>query len=348
MMTISELFGQMLIVGFEGTSPEDKNVQETGKMLADGRVGGVIHFTHNVSAHLHSLNNFFLSQHPLLPLLCIDQEGGRVQRLQEIQYKTPKQVAATEPDIEAYYKKLAKELSDYGFNINFGPCVDLDLVQKKGVIGKYERSFGLVPEDIVRCANAFVSAHHAYNIKTCVKHAPGHGSAGLTGDGEADTHEGFVDVSKDWSDVELRPYSLMHEAKTIDSIMMAHTFNDRLDPKWPASLSPKTVSHMRGLIGEDAPIITDDICMGAMRQTYTFEEALVQIIVAGNDMVIISNNPAAGRGGHNWPVSIEAFVYRAHLAINTALSEGALMRHQLEESYGRIRAFKNNALFKRL
>ncbi len=341
MISIREMLGQMLIVGFDGMRPTDPGVERVGDFLKRGYVGGVIHFSYNIDDTLEVLNNYLLSQHTLSPILSIDQEGGCVQRLLKTRYKSPKSVSNTEKNVQLYYDVLACELFNQGFNFNYGPCVDLDLAQHNGVIGKYKRSFGSDPARVAECARAFVEAHRDHGIKTCLKHAPGHGSAGMNSNrAEADTHKGFVNVTEDWSEEELVPYFLLEAVGAIDSIMMAHIFNANLDSRWPTSLSPKVIGDMRTIIGGEPIIVTDDICMGAIREHYTFEEAVLQSIRAGNDMIIMSNNPAAGRGGHDWPEVIEDFVERCHHAVDDAIDAGTLTVSGLEDAYARVLNFK--------
>lgn len=115
-----------------------------------------------------------------------------------------------------------------------------------------------------------------------LKHFPGHGSA------KGDSHEGFVDVSDTWSEVELEPYKkLLHKTKMI---MTAHVFNKNIDDKYPATLSYKTNTELlRKKIGYDGIILGDDLQMKAIESHYTKEESIKLSLNSGIDMIMYCN-----------------------------------------------------------
>ena len=84
---------------------------------------------------------------------------------------------ATPDGAKRLYASMAKELADAGFNLNFGPVVDLNLNPGNPVIGERERSFGADPNTVTTMARAFILAHREADVVTVAKHFPGHGSS---------------------------------------------------------------------------------------------------------------------------------------------------------------------------
>src|SRR5690606_35642736 len=152
------------------------------------------------------------------PFIMLDQEGGQVQRL------TPSVGFAGTPSArdvarggieaaEAVYADLARRLAREGFNVNFGPVVDLNLNPDNPVIARFGRAYGRDAASVTAFAAAFVAGHHAAGMGTALKHFPGHGSS------LADSHHGFVDVTEVWSPAELEPYRTLIGEGLADMVM---------------------------------------------------------------------------------------------------------------------------------
>ena len=121
-------------------------------------------------------------------------------------------------------------------------------------------------------------------VLTSLKHFPGHGSS------LGDTLKGFVDVTKLWKPTELEPYELLTRRGAIDTVMVAHVFNGRIDSKYPATLSAKTVNGLlRQKIGFEGVVITDDLQMGAINKKYGLKNTIKLAIGAGNDILLFGN-----------------------------------------------------------
>lgn len=292
--------GSMLMVGFLGTTalPESQICQD----IANYNLAGVILFDVNPVKHSEAKNIESKAQVKLLTeqlqacshdqklLISVDQEGGKVQRL-KTKYgfygKFPKAsslIKLDETKIKESYLAMGKELSSVGINYNLAPVVDLAINKKNRVIYKLGRSFGENPEDVARYSSIFMDAMHEHGILTSLKHFPGHGSS------LGDTHKGFVDVTNLWQERELEPYRLLTERGAIDTVMVAHVFNKNIDEQYPATLSSHTINGLlRGQIGFDGVVITDDLQMGAITKKYTLEERLKLGIGAGNDILLFGN-----------------------------------------------------------
>jgi beta-N-acetylhexosaminidase len=298
-MSCSLTLSRMFLVGFDGDALEQGHWLR--KALKSSPPAGVILFDRNIDG---SVQNFCspqqlkelttalekISNGPLL--IAVDQEGGRVCRLKEQNGFLPTKTAAdlgvqypgeaTLPAAEA----IAAELAECGINLNLAPVADVNLNSDNPIIAQYERSFAADPDTVAAHCQAFIQAHHKYGVACCLKHFPGHGSA------SGDSHLGFVDISKDWQEEELRPYKKMIGQGIVDAIMTAHVVHYGLDPSGlPATLSPLMIDGMlRENLGFHGVVITDDLQMKAIASHYGFQEAVQRAVLAGTDLLIVGNN----------------------------------------------------------
>lgn len=294
---MKDKLGQLLMVGFWGTQQEDPWIQILSRQIEEGKVGGIIFYSYNIESpsQVLKLTHHFKSLKAPYPLLVgIDEEGGRVQRLtysKGFPEMCGAEVVATTLDPKeafGYYVGLAQKVSGYGFNLNFGPVIDVNPKEGKGWIGKSERSYGKSPQKVIVYAHEFLKAHATRGVLTCLKHFPGHGRA--TGD----THKGFVDVTKTWTEDELLPFeALMQEAPFI---MTAHVTHTKWEEELPLTFSQELLSEiLRKKMGYEGIIITDDLHMGAVQQVLGPKDASLKALRAGNDMIMFSNNPNAAQ-----------------------------------------------------
>src|SRR5690349_22337595 len=194
--------GQMIIVGFQGDDVSDKSVQAVAGEIASGGLGGVMYLKPNVKSleAVKAMNELFRTSSPdLPPFITLDQEGGAVERLTKAvgfeEVPNAATVAANNSPAEAkaLYADMARKVAALGFSVNFGPVADLNVNPDNQVIAKFGRAFGKSADTVAAYDEAFVAAHHEAGLITSLKHFPGHGSS------TADSHEGFVDISKTWS-----------------------------------------------------------------------------------------------------------------------------------------------------
>jgi beta-N-acetylhexosaminidase len=332
--------GQMVMVGFRGLAVSDE-----GPVARDIRVrhiGGVILFDYDVPTRTYGRNiasakqtkalTSSLQRQASIPLfIAIDQEGGRISRLKE-KNGFPPTVSQKQLGMWDDLKKTgsqaditAKTLAGLGINVNFVPVVDLDINPENPVIGKLERSFSPDTAVVTRHALAVIEAHRRYGVLTAPKHFPGHGSAA------GDTHEGLVDVTTRWTALELEPFRSLIRQQKADMIMTAHIFNGKLDPVWPATLSPGTLTGLlRQEMGFDGVVISDDMQMKAIASRYGLETAIGQAILAGVDVLLFANNS----------VYEEDIAARAITTIRALVEKGDIPRERIDASYRRIMKLK--------
>jgi beta-N-acetylhexosaminidase len=338
--TLETKIGQMLMVGFRGLTIDAAD--PFGAAVAAGRVGHVVLFDTDVPsgsdvrniqdpAQLAALTAQLQTLGPELMLIATDEEGGKVARLDE-RHGFPATVSEEylgHQDDEAltarYAGTMATALANSGINLNLAPVVDLNVNPNNPVIGSLGRSFSADPDVVTRQALAFIDAHHKQTVLCTLKHFPGHGSS------TADSHVGFVDVTTTWSRTELEPFRRIIAAGQADVVMTAHIFNATVDADYPATLSKKTIDGMlRGELGYQGVVVTDDMQMGAIREQYGFEQALELAVNAGADIVSIANNTIYEADVHE----------RAFSAVAQAVQAGRIDPARIDEAYGRITALK--------
>jgi len=294
--TLEQMAGQMIIVGFEGDSAGDAGVKAVTEDLAAGRLGGVMFLKKNVASleTVRDMNAQFLAASPdLPPFITIDQEGGAVERLtKDVGFTEIPNAAAiasreSPEEAEAIYADMAAGLAAGGFTVNFGPVVDLNTNTENQIIARFGRSYSADPDVVTDYATAFITGHRAAGVATALKHFPGHGSS------TADSHEGFVDITDTWDPIELEPYQALIAADMVDMVMVGHLYHADYtdgDGETPSSLSPRWIDGvLRGDLGYDGVVISDDLEMGAIRDHFTLEETVTKAVRAGMDILLFSN-----------------------------------------------------------
>lgn len=298
--SLSEQAGGILMVGFRG-----QHVDEAQAIVDDiriGRIGGIILFDRDVALsgprNIESPEQLAqlvedlqqISGHRLL--VAIDQEGGAVNRLKPT-YGFPETRRAqffgdlddtNETRDEAV--QTASLLRSLGINVNLAPVVDLNIDPSSPAIGRWGRSYSADTDVVVRHAHTVISAHHEQGVATAIKHFPGHGSA------SEDSHLGFTDVTNTWLREELEPYrQLLAMNPPPDMVMTAHIFHGGLDSRYPATLSQAIIGNLlRGELGYQGLVISDDMQMRAITDYYGLEQAIELSLNAGVDLLIFANN----------------------------------------------------------
>lgn len=291
---VHDIAGQLLVVGFPGDAANEPSAIALARDLEAGRVSGVVFLRHNVrsTGTTRSLTKLFASAADgQTGLMCVDQEGGRVQRLRKLggfttipsAYDVAQELGVREAG--ELYGKLAVDLKTLGFTVNLAPVVDV-YNQKNPVIGRFGRAYSRDPRVVAAYAAAFIDAHKDEGIACAVKHFPGHGSS------RGDSHNGFVDISRTWNESELEPFRRLIAGQRADIVMGAHLSHLQLAPEGTPVTFSKTAltGRLRGELGFRGLIMTDDLDMGAIRKRYALSDAVVAAVSAGNDLILLSNS----------------------------------------------------------
>jgi len=336
--TLEQMAGQMIVVGFQGDDASDTSVKAVAAEIAAGTLGGVMYLKTNVKslAAVEAMNEAFRAASPdLPPFITLDQEGGAVERLTEAvgfeELPNARAVAQgkSPAEAQALYGEMARKVAALGFSVNFGPVADLDVNPDNQVITKFGRSFGKSAKTVAAYDEAFIAGHHAAGLITSLKHFPGHGSS------TADSHEGFVDISKTWDPSELEPYRILFADGYADMVMVGHLYHSGYageGSKLPASLSQQWIDGvLRGDLGFKGVVISDDLEMGAIRKLYDLHDTVVRAVNAGTDVLLFSNTakPSAGLAGQI-----------RSILVAEAESDPAF-KARIEASYARIVALKS-------
>ena len=332
---VSDLaIGQMLMLGFEGDTADAPGARRLAAHVSAGRVGGVFFLGHNAHsrAGVEGLTQLFgAAGNAHGALIAIDHEGGSVQRLgPRLGYPAvpPASVVAGDDSPEtAYgiYNGMAAEMRAAGFNLNLAPVVDLGFEPRNPVVTGWGRTFAKDGADVARYAAAFIAGHREVGVLTSVKHFPGHGST-LT-----DSHAAIVDLTPTWREDELTPYRLLAKAGMIDVVMSGHLAHATLTDGEPATLSRKAVEGLlRGSIGYEGVVMTDDLDMAAIRTRYSLRDAVVKAVAAGNDLVMISNSSTPDP---DLPIAAAGW-------IKAGLASGEIPAGRIEQSGARLAALK--------
>ncbi len=271
------------MVGLPGTDLD----RETRRRIRSLSPGGVILFARNLddAEQTATLLDAVRGELPYPLLLAIDQEGGRVSRLEPWIGATPTAARLARAGIEEtrrFGRATGAALASLGFNVDFAPVVDLCSVEATNGIA--DRSFGLNPSEVTELAGAFLEGLQASGVAGCLKHFPG------LGETHVDSHVELPTARRTAEQIrrhDLEPFRRLRESAA--SVMVGHGHYPDLDPKpgRPASLSPTIVDGLlRREIGFRGLIVTDDLEMGAVAPIDRDGSAAVGAIEAGCDLAL--------------------------------------------------------------
>ena len=286
--------------------------------------GGVILFAHNC-VDPQQLKTFIPQIKALKnsPLLCIDEEGGRVARLANNDaFGLTKFTSMTwlcqnggAPTVYNAADYIGSYLKEYGFDVDFAPVSDVNSNPDNPVIGV--RAFSSDPDSVATMVCSYLDGLNNNGIVGCIKHFPGHG------DTKTDTHLGYAETLKTWDQMlncEMIPFKagIQHG---VDIIMTAHITAPNVDENnVPSTLSSIILQDkLRKELGYNNIIVTDAMEMGAIIDQYEPEEAAVKSIQAGVDVVLCI---------HSYKKAFDAVV--------DAVKLGKISEERINESVRRI------------
>ena len=312
---------RLLTLGFPGTTVDP----ETERLLALG-LGGVVLFSRNVEAPLQVAElTRALKRHAPGPLLVgVDQEGGTVARLREGFTRWPPFRVLGDTGDSALARDvgraLGSELAAVGIDWNFAPVLDVDTNPDNPVIGT--RSLGRDPLRVASLGVAFAEGLLQAGVAPCGKHFPGHG------DTRQDSHHELPRLPhalERLEQIELVPFARAIAAR-LPALMTAHIVFEALDNERPASLSSAVVNGLlRGRLGFDGVVVTDDLEMKAITDHFSIEEVAVQALSAGVDILLVCHQAELAR--------------RAIDAIVVAVQNGRVSAGILQAASSRVARF---------
>lgn len=314
-MDLKQKLYQMFILGCEGG-----NYKEA---LQKG-LGGIIFFTKDIQSpeQFKGLIEEIKSNSLIPPFLSIDQEGGRVERTENIhggkKYLSAK-FAYEKGILKEQTEEIAKELKSYGINLNFAPCIDVNTNPDNPIIG--ERAFSNKPDEVIQCEKIVSQTYRENGIIPCAKHFPGHGDA------NADSHLTLprIDLSlEEMEKTHIKPFAAC--ANKIEMIMVAHLHCTCFEKDIiPTSLSKNAINYLRWL-GFNGIAVSDDMIMKGVARFGNIK-ACEMGIRAGLNMFIYRNSK---------PETIEIIE-----AIAKKAKTDKELQENIEKSFEKIMKLKN-------
>ena len=330
------LAAQVLVCGTDGRGRLPSSMKT---LFAECPAGAVILFRYNLDTENDSIRAFVAETVSLIrdesglpPFIAVDQEGGVVDRFRRGDATLPaaysywelfmaKGKDAALEKIEADSLRAGREINGLGINLNFAPVAEYLTTDNSAFLES--RSYGPDPLFTAEAASVFVRGMEQAGVLCVIKHFPA--SAG------PDPHfsSSSLNLDKPALDSLVYPFAALFK-NGARAVMAAHTAVPAIDSEI-SSLSAAVMGNwLRGELGFDGIIISDDFSMAAARSAsssagrtagrQTPEEAAIRSIAAGADMVLV------------WPSDIR----RAHRAFVSALEDGRLSRERLEEAASRV------------
>jgi len=253
-------------------------------------VGGVVLFSRNYkdTGQLTDLTTAIGNAAGRDLLICVDHEGGRVQRFKKGFTRLPPlavlgRMYAESPSMACDYayrhgRVMATELLFCGVDLSFAPVLDIGL--RSVVIG--DRAFAADPATIVELSRSYIAGMHDAGMCTTAKHFPGHGSVA------ADSHSDNVSDPRSLEQIEqadLVPFAALKAE--LDAMMVAHVIYPAVD-KLPAGYSPFWIKSMlRQKLGFGGTVFSDDLGMFAAESAGSLADRVRISLQAGCDAVLI-------------------------------------------------------------
>ena len=303
-MTLEHKVGQVMLVGFDGTTL----TPDLRDDLTQLHIGGVIFYDRNIQspqqvAQLNTDLQNVMRQNNDLPLfITVDQEGGVVARLKEekgfTEFPGQMAVAATNDVNQArnIAQAIADEMRALGFNMDLTPDLDVNNNPANPVIST--RSFGSDPHRVAEFGVAYIQAMQNAGLIAIGKHFPGHGDTGT------DSHVALPTVPHDrarLNAIEFMPFQAAMRAN-VAGIMSAHITFPAIDatPGLAATLSPKVLTGLlRDEMQYDGLVMTDELTMGALATSgYPAPQAASAALHAGADVLLLQTGYTMHRQVH--------------------------------------------------
>ncbi len=331
-MTLEEKVGQLMIIHFNGEAVND----EAKRLIQEAHTGGFIYYNwangldspeqvRRLSKELQAL-----SRTPLW--ICIDQEGGKVRRLDKgFPYLPGNRELVEKKDphkAEKWGYDYGLILKDLGINMNLAPVVDVSAHPETSYISS--RTYGETPEIVVQYGKKAVAGYRKAGVVSVLKHFPGYGSVVI------DPHADLPIVMKSRSELEavdLVPFKEL--AKEADALMTAHILVPALDRINCATVSKEIIEGvLRHEMGFEGLVITDSLVMqGLLNHCSSLEEACIQAVNAGCDLLILGGKQLLDHK-NGFELSVDGNL-RIHRALVDGVKQGRITMERLDEAVGR-------------
>lgn len=322
--TLQRLAGGLLWCGWgadgEDPGPESAHLQW---ILEDLGAGGVVLFDRNLGSdeEIFKLARRIRRGSRIRPLIGVDQEGGRVCRIDRPGLVFPGNMALGRMDDVETTRKAAQviglQLAALGFDTPFAPCLDINSNPRNPIIGS--RSFGHTPDLVARHGVAAMEGIVSAGLLPMIKHFPGHGDTSLDSHLELPVQPaGRARLDS----VELVPFRAAIAAGA-PAVMTTHILFSQLDEALPATLSATVVGGiLREDLGFDGLVVSDCLEMAGIAAHWTPEETAVLAMKAGVDLLLVCHTREVQR--------------KMRDALVLAVQQGRLSEARLWEARSRV------------
>ncbi len=316
-LTLKEKIAQLCVVALEVESTEAQ-IKENETLIKNHTLGGLLFIGRGsaLSEHKQIIRYQAISKYPLL--ITQDAESGLAFHLDDIMTFPRNLALGAIQDltlIKAFGREIARQCSILGVHMNFAPVVDVNTNPNNPVIN--DRSFGDQPQNVSQKALAMMQGMQEGGVMACAKHFPGHG------DTELDSHKALPVIKHNiarLNAVELYPFRQLIDGG-VDAIMTAHLYVPAYvgGKQEPATLSEAVVTQLlQKQLGFQGLVVTDALNMKGVCQDYEPGEVDLKALLAGNDILLFSQNP------------LKAIELIANAVAKGQLSEQEIDRHVLK------------------
>lgn len=319
-MSLEEKIGQMFLAG----CPAQGAADAITKYHLGGIVMFAVNFNDKTPADSYSECMAYQDAAEIPLLIAVDEEGGTVTRISRYpNYRSSKFAAPRDLYAAGGIDRIISDtvekcnlLASCGVNVNLAPVCDISTSPDDFM---YYRSLGRDAETTSEYIYKVVEKMNSMKTGCSLKHFPGYGSNG-------DTHTDIITDTREYSEFQTKdflPFKAGIDAGA-GSVMVSHNIVNCIDPDYPASLSVKMHEILRGELGFEGVIITDDLSMGAITEYTDGANAAVRAVIAGNDMLC-------------------CFDYATmYPAVTKAVNDGTISVGRIEESVYRILKWKDS------
>ena len=291
-MSVLDRLGELFVLGFRGLKLPVwlRNFAETHGL------GGVLLFDYDVAKRRRGRNisNPQQLQHlcrelaglSARPLICVDQEGGRVRRLREECGFQPYPSAVafnamSDSEKVSCTQRSFAEMQALGIHYNLAPVIDINSNQANPDIARQQRAWSDQAQEIEHNARLVGQVARAVNLGLCAKHYPGIGSSSVN------SHDELMELAL--SDVQLELFYRCGRELHGEALLLSHGYVKQWDSEHPVSISPPAIARLRARC-PTVLLITDDLQMQGLRQHFSAQAAIVAGVQAGVDLLLHGNN----------------------------------------------------------
>ncbi|MDR0712012.1 MAG: serine hydrolase [Prevotellaceae bacterium] len=303
-LSTREKIAQLMMVAAYSNNSSSSNIGNVIRLVRQQKIGGLIFFQ-GTAVRQAELTNYYQSISGIPLLIGMDAEWGVGMRLENIP-NFPFQIAlgAINNDSLIYRMgvEVAKQFKQLGMHVNFAPVADVNSDPENPVINA--RSFGGDPQAVARKCIAYTNGLQDNGVIACAKHFPGHGNT------DKDSHSELPTLHSNrrtFEQVDLFPFKQLID-NGIGSIMVGHLSVPRIDASGQMSSLSETLSDklLRKDLDFKGLVFSDGMQMQAISQRYTYTEANLKALLAGNDMLI-------------YPLNVEVSIDTIESAVNSGL-----------------------------